>query len=136
MDLQVRVFDVERQLQPFPMDGARKRSCDVEIQRVAELVQLSRSTGLNAGRHVARIMASKTRFAERSQQITESLVAEEVEALVSDLEFGSLLSVAGLSASARRLGAIRRLVYRNVVFLLHPLDKLFDQFIQRAVHLH
>jgi len=71
----------------------------------------------------------------RPKQIAESFVAEEIEALVSDLEL-RLLSFAHLAAYRRRLRWIGRIFNRNEIFLLHALDKLFDQFIELAFHLH
>ena len=100
MHLQVGVFDVERQGEPFALDRARERGGDVEIQRVAKLVGFRRAAGLDAGRQIARIMPPKTRLAERAQQVAQRLEAEKVEALVGDFELG-LLRFASLSANAR-----------------------------------
>jgi hypothetical protein len=47
-----------------------------------------------------------------------------------------LLTFSGLPASAGRSRRVRRLVDRNVVFLLHPLDELFDQFVELPVGGH
>ena len=123
-------------VEPFALNRARKGRGDVEIQRVAKLVGLGRSAGLDAGRQIARVVASEARLAERAQQIAQRLEAEEVEALVGDLELGLLLRFAGLPADARLLRGIVRLVDRDVVFLLHALDQLLDQFIELPSSCH
>ena len=114
----------------------RKRRRDVEIQRVAKLILLRRAAGLDAGCHVARVVTSKTRFAQRPQQIAQRFESQKVEALVGDLELRLLLRVADLSAHARLLRRIVRLIDGDVIFLLHALDQLLDQFLKFALHLH
>src|ERR1700689_1687336 len=100
MDLQVAVFDVEWQGEPFALDRARKRGCDVEIERVAELVRAGCSTGFDAGGQVAGVVASKTGFAERPEQVAQGFEAEEVEALVGNFEAGLLLRISHLATHA------------------------------------
>ncbi len=55
-------------------------------------------------------MTSKTRLAQRPQQIAQGFESQEVEALVGDLEPRLLLRVADLAADARLLGRIVRLI--------------------------
>ena len=81
-------------------------------------------------------MAAKARLAQRPHQIAQSLIAQEVQTFVGDFKLGLLLRLAHLPARARLLRRIVRLVDTDVVLLLHALDQLLDQFIQRAVHLH
>ncbi len=102
------------------------------FERVAELVGLRRAAGFDAGGQIARVVPSKARFAQRSQQIAQRLEAQEVETLVGDFELG-LLRLAGLSADARLPRGIVRLIDGNVIFLLHALDELFDQFVELAI---
>jgi hypothetical protein len=135
MHLQVAVFKVQRKPEPFALNRAGKRRGDVEIQRVAKFILLRSAARFDAGRHVARVMASKTRLAERPQQIAQRFESQKVEALVGDLEL-RLLRIADLSADARLLGGIVRLIDGDVVFLLHALDQLLDQFFEFALHLH
>ena len=120
---------------PFALDGAGERGRDVEVQGVAEFVSPRSAAGLDAGGQVARVMASEAGFAQRSHQIAQRLESEKVQALVGDFKFG-LLCLAGLPANARLLRRIVRLVDADVIFLLHALDQLLDQFVQRAIHLH
>ena len=47
-------------VEAFALNGARERRRDVEIERVAELVGLGRSAGLDSGSEVARVVASET----------------------------------------------------------------------------
>src|ERR1035437_3584299 len=136
MHLQVAVFEVQRKPEPFALDGRRKRRRDVEIQRVAKFIRLRRAAGFDTGCHVARVMASKTRLAQRPQQIAQRLESQKIEALVGDLELRLLLCAADLSTDARLLGRIMWLIDRNVVFLLHALDQLLDQLFEFALHLH
>ena len=87
MDVEVGVLDVERRI---PLDGGAdalagedvvERGGDVEIEGVAELVELGRAVGFNAGGLVERVVAAEGGFAERAEQIAQGLVAEEVHAL-------------------------------------------------------
>ncbi len=80
-------------------------------------------------------MASKARFAQRPEQVAQGLEPEEVETLVGDLE-PRLLRLAGLSTGAGRPRRVWRLINRNVVFLLHTLDELLDQFVELPFGLH
>src|SRR6185437_14938980 len=97
MHLQVRVFNIDGQVQSFTLDGGRKRFSNVEVQRVAKLVRLGSAAGFDAGSKVARIMASEARTTERAQQVTQGFEAEEVQALVRDLKARLLLCFAGLA---------------------------------------
>ena len=106
MHLQIGVFDVERQRKPLTLDCTRQRSRDVEIERIAEFVSLGRSAGFDAGRQIARIVPSKARFAQGSQQIPQRLEAQEIETLVGNFKLG-LLRFASLPAHA---GLPRRIV--------------------------
>ena len=110
VDLQVAVFDVQRQFEPFALDCIRKRGRDVEVERVAELVGLRRSAGFYARGHVARVVTAKARLAERSQQVAQRFESQKIEALVGDLEAGLLLAFANLSADARILCRIVGLI--------------------------
>src|ERR1035437_10713268 len=100
MHLQVAVFEVQRKPEPFALDGRRKRRRDVEIQRVAKFIRLRRAAGFDTGCPVAPVMASKTRLAQRPQQIAQRLESQKIEALVGDLELHLLLCLANLSTDA------------------------------------
>ena len=60
MDVEVGVLDVQGQLEPLALDRAGEGCCYVEVQSVAKLVQLGSAAGLDAGRHVAGVVAAKT----------------------------------------------------------------------------
>src|SRR5271165_512008 len=135
MHLQVGILDVQRQAEPFALNRIRQGRGDVEIQGVAELVGLRRPAGLDAGGEIASIVTSEAGLTQRSQQVAQRLEAEEVEALVGDFEF-CLLRFASLSANARLPRRVVRLVDGNVIFLLHALDELLDQFIELAFGEH
>ena len=108
--------------QAFALDGAGERGGDVEVERVSELVGARGAAGLDAGGEVAGVVASKAGFAERAEQVAQGFEAEEVEAFVSDFEFGLLLVLADLAAAGGRAGRVRGFIDRDVVFLLHALD--------------
>ena len=130
MDLQVAVFDVERQVKPLTLDGAGERRSDVEVQGVAEFVGLRRAAGFDAGRGVAGIVPSEARFAERPQQIAQGAESQEVESLVGNFEARLGLGLADLAAYR---GTARRVVWlidADVVFLLHAIDELFDKLLE------
>src|ERR1700691_3265175 len=106
MHLQVGIFDVERQREPFALDGAGERGRDVEVESVTELVRARSAAGFNSRGEVARIMASEAGLAERAEQVTQRLEAEEVEALIGDFKFCLLLILSDLPADA---GGARRI---------------------------
>src|ERR1700677_415470 len=110
MDLQIGVFDVERQREAFALDGAGERSGDVEIERVAELIGFRSPAGLDASGEVAGVVASEAGFAERAEQIAERFEAEEVEAFVGYFKFCMGCVFSGLPAHARLAGRIMRLI--------------------------
>src|SRR6185436_11195139 len=113
---------------PRPQHGVQNRPARVEVQRVAELVFLRGAAGLDAGGHLARVVAAEAALAERAEQIAQRLVAEEVEALVGDLE-AVLLGVAHAGAGA--LAALALLLEiglaAQVALRLQLLDYLLDQ---------
>ena len=77
-------------------------------------------------------MPSEARLAERAEQVSQRLEAEEVETLVGDLELG-LLRLAGLPANARLPRRVVRVVDRDVVFLLpFVLDEFLEQLVESA----
>ena len=100
VDLQVGIFDVERQREAFALDGAGERGGDVEVERVAELVGAGSAAGFDAGGEVAGVVASEAGFAKGAEQVAERFEAEEVEALVGDFEFGLLGVFTELAAGA------------------------------------
>src|ERR1700692_3669026 len=112
MHLQIAVLKVERKPEPFALYSRGKRSRDVKVQRVAKLILLRRAARFDPRCHVARVMPSKTRLAERPEQIAERFESQEVEALVGDLELRLLLRIAYLSSDARLLRGIMRLIDR------------------------
>ncbi len=130
MHLQIAVLNVQRQAQALALNRVGKRRRDVEIDRVAELVGLGGAAGFNAGRRIARVVASEAGFAQRSQQIAQGAKAQKVEALVGDFEARLRLRVADLATRGRGSRGIVRLIDGDVVFLLHALDELLDQLLE------
>ncbi len=127
--VQVGIFQIERHLGAFAPDGGKERLADVEIQRVAELVALRGSGGLDAGGQIARIVAAEARLAERAEQVLERFEAEEIERFVGDLELDLGLLAA---ANARGAGALLRGLFdRDLPFV----DHLLDQVIEQLLHL-
>ena len=115
----------------LPLDGVQQRGGGVEVERVAELVGLRRTGGLDTGRLLTRVVAAVAALAERAEQIAQRAVAEEVERLVGDFEGDRRLIRAEAAAPlpALALGVeIRR--RRDVAFLRHPLDDLLNQFLE------
>ena len=72
-------------------DGAAR----VDVHRVAEFVRLGCAAGFDPGRHFPRVVTPEAALADRSEQIPERLVAQEVEALVRDLEADAPVAAAG-----------------------------------------
>ena len=62
--------------------------------------RLRRAARLDAGRHLARVVPSEAALADRSQQIAQRAIAEEVQALVGDLELEGLFGAADAGPSA------------------------------------
>src|SRR6266498_620422 len=81
-------------------------------------------------------MPAETRFSQRSQKVPQSLVSKKIQALIGDFEPRLLLRFADLAANARTFCRIMRLVNAEVIFLLHALDELLDQFFERSFALH
>src|SRR5271156_4368456 len=97
VDLQIGIFNVERQGETLALDGTGERGRYVEVERVAELIGFRRPAGLDAGRKVASVVASKAGFAERAEQVTQGFEAQEVEALVGDFKLGLRSAFADLA---------------------------------------
>ncbi len=100
-------------------------------------LELARSAGLDARGGVARIVASEAGAPQRTEQIAQSTIAEEVQPLVGDLKLQRPVLVGG--HAARDAGHARRLVRGrdgDVAFLLHALDQLIDQLVHAALLLH
>ena len=103
--------------------GAEDRRDGIQIHRVAELVGARRAAGLDARRELARVVASRTAAAERSQQIAKRAIAEEVDRLVGDLEARFALR---FTRRAQRL-RLRLAGHRDVALLGQPLDDALDE---------
>src|SRR5438477_8943769 len=82
-------------------------------------------------------MPSEIGFAQRTQKIPESAVSKKVQTLIGHLKLHlSWLGLAGLPWQIRLPGAVEWLIDGNVVFLLHAIDQLLDQFIELPVGAH
>src|ERR1700677_2717228 len=122
VDLQVGVFDVERQSEALALDCPRERSGNVKIERVTELVGAGRAAGFDAGGKVAGVVASEAGLAERAEQIAQRSEAEEIETLVGYFKLGLGSVFAELAAYAGGARGIWWLIDGDVVFLLHALN--------------
>ena len=113
-------------------DRVQDRRARVEVHRVAELVRLGRAAGFDAGRHLARVVPAEAALADRSEQIAQRAIAEEVEALVGDLElerrFRCRRPAPGRSPPLALAVEIRR--GGDVALLLQLLDDLLDQLVE------
>src|SRR5215468_7981939 len=86
MYLKIGIFNVERQFQTIALNSRRQSSGDVEVEHIAKLILLGCSTALNSCRQVARIVPAKTRTPQGTKKVSQSFVAEEIQALVRDLK--------------------------------------------------
>src|SRR5262249_2647257 len=86
MNVQVRVFEIERKVQAFAFYRREQGGAHIEIQHITELVHLCSSARIDPGRQLTRVVRAKTGFAERTKQVLKSLVAEKVEGLVGHFE--------------------------------------------------
>ena len=98
MDVEVVVLEIEREAYAFAGDGGGEGGIGVEVESVAEFVTARCAAGLNAGGPVARVVAAEAGFAEGAEEIAQRFEAEEVEALVGDLEADGVLDVADFAA--------------------------------------
>src|SRR5580765_8208539 len=95
MNGQVRILDVQRQGQALSLNRTRKRGRNVEVECVTEFILLRRAAGFNAGGHIACVVSSETRLAERAKNFAQRLETEKIEALIGDFK-PCLLSFASL----------------------------------------
>src|SRR5579885_265966 len=136
VDVQVSVFEVERDGQALALDGREQSRVHVEVDRVAELVRLRRLRGLDARREVRRVVATDGAFAEAAKQIAKRLVSEEVQALLRHLELHVArrrlpdLALTGLALPATLVRFGLLLAQLQVAFLDQPLDQLIQQLFQ------
>ncbi len=129
VDVDVGVVDVEGGVL-FAFDGGGEAFAgedggegggDVEVEGVAELVELGGAVGFDAGGFVAGVVAAEVGFAEGAEEFAESFVAEEVHAFVGDFEAGVFGGAGFALALVGHLGV-------DEVLLLHFLDDLVDEF--------
>src|SRR5689334_11635736 len=64
MNVQVRIFEFERQLQPFALEGGKQRSAYVQIHDITKFVRLGSAACVDARSQIARIVSAEARFAE------------------------------------------------------------------------
>ena len=75
-------------------------------------------------------MSSKARLAQRTKQVAQCAVPEEVHALIGDFEARfSFTLIAHVPRGRRHARRIVRPVDRDVIFLLHALNQLFNQLL-------
>src|SRR6185503_20301084 len=95
-----------------PLHRVEDGSARVDVQRVAELVRLRRRHRLDARAQMTGVVPPGAAAADRSQQVAQRPIAEEVERLVRDLETnlpGVLShSAAGPAAMLALAGEVRR----------------------------
>ncbi len=71
--VEIGIFQLNRDLEPLPLNGRRERLADIQIEGIAEFVELGGAAGFDSGGQVARIVRAETRLTERSEQILEGL---------------------------------------------------------------
>ena len=59
MYLEVGVFEIERQLESFALNRARKGCRNIQIQSIAKFVALRGAAGLNSGGQIASVVPPK-----------------------------------------------------------------------------
>ena len=62
--VQVRIIHVQRDFGAFPPDRGEQRFADIQIQDVAEFVDLGCAGGFDAGGQIARIVPAEAGFTE------------------------------------------------------------------------
>src|SRR6266446_2396596 len=87
MNVQIAIFEIEREAQSFPLDRRKQRRVHIEIDGVAKLVGLARALGFHAGSQICRIVTAERTLSQTPQQVPERFVAEKVQAFFSHLEF-------------------------------------------------
>ena len=124
--------DVPQPSRASSLHGVQQRACRIEIQRVAELVRLRRTRRFDTSRLLARVVPAVAALAERSEQVAQRAITEEVQRLVRDLELGDLRRISDLRR--RDLAGVRARPRdrwrRDVALLRHAIDDLLDQFLQ------
>src|SRR5918911_2925115 len=84
--MQVLVFQIERHAQTFALDGREQGRVDIQIDRIAELVELRGLRRLNAGGKVLRVVPPDGTLAETPQKISQRLVAQKIQPLLRQPE--------------------------------------------------
>ena len=115
----------------LPRHRIQDRAAGVDVHRVAELVQLRRAAGFDAGGHLARVVPAEAALADRPEQVAQRPIAEEVEALVGDLELEVGLGSASAAPRPIALGPLGVEIgrARQVALMLQLLDDLLDQLL-------
>src|ERR1043165_3685084 len=86
MNVQVLIFEIERNVKTVALYRRQERGVHVEIDRVAKLVTLARGRGFNAGRKINGVVTTRRALAETAEQIAQRFVTEEVETFLGDFE--------------------------------------------------
>ncbi len=132
MNHEIGIRHVYRNFRALAADSVEQCLADVKIQRVAEFVGTGDAAGFDAGREVARVMASEAAAAERAEKILKSFEAEKINGLVRDLEARFSLALVGLP----KLAAGGSLWWRRDLWRLLRIDeaflgKAFHQFVEK-----
>ena len=124
-------------VQAFALDGVGERRGDVEVQRVAEFVGLATRRWPRCRWPCRACRGGRSWTCPASPADRAGVLKPRKSRLLSVISNLRLrLRLADLSAHAGLPRGIVRLVDADVVFLLHALDELFDEFVERAVRLH
>ena len=135
MDMQVFVFEIERNRQTFTLNRGEQRRVHIEIDRVAKLVRLARRFGFHTGGQVRRIVTPHRTLAQTSQQVAQSFVTQKIETFLSNFEFDiarerlfdSVLAIAALHV-ALLLGLF--FMKREVTLFNQSLDQLVQHLLE------
>ncbi len=139
---EVGVFEIERHPRTLARERVLQRAGNVEVHGVAELVGPGRGTRLDAGVQVRRVVRAVARVADGRQQMTQRAVAEEVDALLRQVELDLLRRLPALvdhAATLRHLDVAarqqRRIAQIDVAFLDELLHQVIEQLGDLLAHL-
>src|SRR5256712_634100 len=134
---EVVVLEVDRHAQALALQRVRERGVHVEVERVTVLVGLADRLGLDAGGEVLGLVRPEARLADAAQQVLQGAVAEEIDALLGEVELHLLRRFIGHPArTEHRLlagGHLGRLGHVQVALVDQLLDDLVEQPPQLAL---
>src|SRR5882762_1772617 len=136
---EVVVLEVDRHAQALALQRVRERGVDVEVERVTVLVGLADRLGFDAGGEVLGLVRPEARLADAAQQVLQGAVAEEIDALLGEVELHLLSRLFRHPArTEHRLlagGHLGRLGHVQVALIDQLLNDLVEQLPQLALEI-